>query len=81
MKIGKFQVFPKKVKVTVGLKCGKTFYFYCDNMNWTESKGFTFDGAPAIRGTLRPTIDVGIASTEVSYVQHETVRLFHIYST
>ena len=79
MKIGKFNIFPKKIKVTVGLKCGKTFYFYCSEYTFAEFTGFSFEGAPQISGTLRPTIDIAVATGQVSWIAHEKTRLFHIY--
>lgn len=74
-----FHIFPRKIKVTVGLKSGKTFYFYCDEFSWSESKGWSFSGAPVIAGTRRPTIDIICDDKGIEYISHEQTRLFHIY--
>lgn len=72
MKIGKFNVFPRKVNVTIGLKCGKVFHFYCDKYSWSESGGLSFDGAPNIRGTLRPTLEIAFPSENISWIQGQS---------
>ncbi len=79
MKIGRYNIFPEKIKVSVRTKSGDKFHFYCDNLEFDFEKGFTFDGAPNIHGVKFPGKSFTINPNSIESVGTTFVRLFRIY--
>lgn len=79
MKIFGIQFFPRKLKVTVTMHSGSSFYFYCDSYEYKVKSSLSYKNGIALYGSKLPNHNIIFDIECVEMIHHEEVRIYRIY--